>query len=145
MSFVARNFLRAGVGFALVGMGLGIVMGARHDFTLVPVHAHVNLLGWVSMVLYALVYRALPGAAVGWAPLVHFWSALAGLLVMAPGIALIVNGSPLGEPLAIGGSILTFASMLVFGSIVLRATAARADDEAGTRQLGNRRLAPQGA
>ena len=40
---------------------LGIAMAMRQDFTLAPAHAHLNLLGWVSMALYGLYYR---GAAV---------------------------------------------------------------------------------
>jgi hypothetical protein len=48
---------------ALIGMGLGIAMGISQDFSLTPVHAHLNLLGWVSMLLYGLYYRprASPG------------------------------------------------------------------------------------
>ena len=42
---------------ALCGMGLGIFMGMNQDFTLMPAHAHLNLLGWVSMALYGLYYR----------------------------------------------------------------------------------------
>ncbi len=30
----------------LTGVSLGIWMGLARDFTLAPVHAHVNLLGW---------------------------------------------------------------------------------------------------
>ncbi len=37
-----------GAAAALCGMGLGIFMGISHDFSLTPVHAHVNLLGWVT-------------------------------------------------------------------------------------------------
>ena len=39
---------------ALCGMGLGIFMAVSQDFTLMPAHAHLNLLGWVSMALYGL-------------------------------------------------------------------------------------------
>ena len=39
---------------ALGGMALGISMGITQDFTLSPAHAHLNLLGWVTMALYGL-------------------------------------------------------------------------------------------
>jgi hypothetical protein len=42
---------------AVVGVSLGFYMGIMHDFTLAPVHAHVNLLGWVSLFLMGLYYR----------------------------------------------------------------------------------------
>lgn len=57
---VSRRFMRLSVLCALVGMGLGLYMGASEDWTLRPVHVHVNLLGWVSCALYALVYRTVP-------------------------------------------------------------------------------------
>lgn len=124
MSFVVRTFLRAGVGFAIVGMGLGIAMAARHDFALAPVHAHVNLLGWVSMLLYGLVYRAFPEAAESRAALAHLWLAIVGLLLMAPGIALLVTGHEVGVVLTLPGELMTIASMLLFATLVVRVTRA---------------------
>ena len=45
--------------FCLVcGVGMGIAMGITHDFHLAPVHAHLNLLGWASLALMGLTYRA---------------------------------------------------------------------------------------
>ena len=41
----------------LTGMSLGIWMGMNEDFTLAPVHAHLNLLGWVTLALYGLYHR----------------------------------------------------------------------------------------
>ena len=42
---------------ALCGMGLGIFVAVIPGCTLLPAHAHLNLLGWVSMALYGLYYR----------------------------------------------------------------------------------------
>ena len=39
---------------AVTGMAMGIVMAASHDHSLALAHAHLNLLGWVSMALYGL-------------------------------------------------------------------------------------------
>ena len=55
---LSNAFLRLAVLFALIGVGIGYYMGATHNFVAAPVHAHVNLLGWVSMFLYGLFYRA---------------------------------------------------------------------------------------
>ena len=49
-----------------VGVGLGISMAATHDHQLVPVHAHMNLVGWASLALFGLLYRAYPELAEGW-------------------------------------------------------------------------------
>ncbi len=49
--------------FCLVcGVGMWIAMGMAHDFHLEPVHAHLNLLGWTSLALMGLTYRANPNA-----------------------------------------------------------------------------------
>lgn len=50
-------FLRLAVIYLLIGVMLGIVMAASHDYSLTSVHARLNLLGWVSMGLFGLWYR----------------------------------------------------------------------------------------
>lgn len=47
----------------LVGEGLGIYMGVSQNFTLSPAHAHLNLLGWVTLAAFGLMHRAFPGLA----------------------------------------------------------------------------------
>jgi hypothetical protein len=47
----------------LIGTSLGIAMGIAHDFTFGPVHAHMNLLGWTSLALMGLTFRAWPELA----------------------------------------------------------------------------------
>ena len=42
---------------------LGIWMGMHEDFTLAPVHAHINLLGWVTLALYGLYHRGVERAS----------------------------------------------------------------------------------
>src|SRR5688572_11572155 len=79
---LSNAFLRVGVLFGLAGISLGYYMGASQEFTAAPVHAHVNLLGWVAMFLYGLFYRAQPSAAMGLVPKIHFWTNVAGVLVM---------------------------------------------------------------
>ena len=47
----------------LSGISLGIWMGMHEDFTLAPVHAHINLLGWVTLALYGLYHRGVERAS----------------------------------------------------------------------------------
>ena len=60
MANIDRWFLRIAVIYALVAMFLGITMGIREDFTQAPTHAHLNLVGWVSMALYAFGLSPIP-------------------------------------------------------------------------------------
>jgi hypothetical protein len=72
MKQVDLSFLLLGSVMLLVGVVLGVVMGATHDFQLSPVHAHVNLVGWASLALFGLTYRAYPAMAHGRLAMVHF-------------------------------------------------------------------------
>lgn len=121
---ISALFMRFAAAFALIGMGLGIFMGTTHDFSLTPVHAHVNLVGWVSMFLAGLFYQANRDRET-WLAALHLILAVAGLSLMAPGVAAIARGMSWGEPLAIAGSIATFAATLILAFNVFRAQALR--------------------
>jgi hypothetical protein len=65
----------------LCGVYLGMRMGFRHDYTLLPVHVHLNLVGWTSLALFGLSYRAFPELGRSGLATLHFClSAPSGLL-----------------------------------------------------------------
>lgn len=105
--------------YVLAGMFLGIAMAASGDHSLASTHAHLNLVGWVSMALFAVFYHIHPDAARTRLARVHFATATLGLWTMVPGIVLATHGK--SETLAIAGSFLTLASMLVFAVMMIRA------------------------
>ena len=123
--FVSNNFLRLGALSALVGMSLGVWMGANQDFVLRPVHAHVNLLGFASMMLFGLFYRAFPAAGRGWMPMVHFVLSVVGFLILMPSLTLMLLGKPLFMPGMIASEIMLVASIALFVVIVFKATMAK--------------------
>ncbi|NNE52423.1 MAG: hypothetical protein HKN30_08465 [Sulfitobacter sp.] len=118
MRGVAFWFLVLGVLSGLLGMVWGIQMAATGNHTLSPAHGHLNLIGWVSLVLFAFYYHTVPAAAVSRLAKLHFGVAALGLVIIVPGIAMAISGS--GETLAKVGSLITLISMLVFGAVVLR-------------------------
>ena len=119
---LADRFLQLGVLAGASGMLLGVWMGSTEDFTLAPVHAHANLLGWVSMVLYGLVYRAVPEASAGKLPVIHFFLNITSFLVLIPSLALLLLGHASVAPLLGIASIALWLSMVLFAVIILRAT-----------------------
>lgn len=123
MNRIASFHLRAATVYALIGMCWGIYMAISEDHSLFPAHAHLNLLGWVSVFLYGLFYMHFPKAAEGKLAKIHLVLAHLGIVVMIPGVALIHSGMDAGEPLAGVGSILVVSAMLLFSVIVFRATA----------------------
>jgi len=72
MKRVDVYFLLLATVLLICGAVLGMVMGAREDFQLVPVHAHLNLAGWASLALFGLTYRAYPELAAGALARYHF-------------------------------------------------------------------------
>lgn len=123
---MSNAFLRLSVLFVVLGVSLGYWMGATHNFTVSPVHAHINLLGWVSMFLYGLFYRVFPGAAQGWLPKVHMALAVTGLPIMMVGLTIQLLAVPglMGfvPPMMIVGPTLVVLGMFTFAVIVFRAT-----------------------
>lgn len=104
----------------LGGMGLGIWMGIAHDFTLAPVHAHINLLGWVTLSLFGLYHRgvARTDSRLAWA---QVGSAAAGFLMLTSGMAFLIGaGIDAFLPVAIGGSVFCLVSMALFIAILLQ-------------------------
>jgi hypothetical protein len=125
MPRISDWFLRLAVLAALIGMGMGVYMGITQNFTQSPVHAHLNLLGWVSMFAYGLFYRLFPEAGAGKVALVHFLLAVVGLVVFVPSLALKLSGSHAGDLGLMIGPLLALAGMIVFAWIVVCATGRR--------------------
>jgi hypothetical protein len=102
----------------ICGATLGIVMGAREDFQLVPVHAHLNLAGWASLALFGLTYRAYPEIAATRLALWHFIVSGIASVLLPIGIGLAVLRNSPG--LAIVASILWLLGVLMFLTQLLR-------------------------
>ncbi|HET7197492.1 MAG TPA: hypothetical protein VFI86_02415 [Burkholderiales bacterium] len=51
---------RAAVLFVLAGMAWGIQMAVSGNHQAFPAHAHLNLLGWVSLFLFGVFYHLHP-------------------------------------------------------------------------------------
>ena len=87
--------------YVLIGMGFGIFMGATENFTLAPAHAHLNLIGWVTMALYGTFYALAREASkkLAWAV---FWLNNAGAAIMFPSLAMVLTfRRRLAVPLAV--------------------------------------------
>ena len=118
MRNVDRCFFGLAIVAALTGMIVGIGMAMHQDFSLAPMHAHINLVGWASLGLFGLGYRSGMAKNDGWAA-AHFWVALAGVIVFPVGIYFALMRQI--EVGAIVGSLLVLLSMVLFGINFLRA------------------------
>jgi hypothetical protein len=70
---LAVRFLKIAALYLVAGMTLGAYMGATENLTLAPVHAHVNLLGFVLPTLVGLIGLARPAVLETRLATVFFW------------------------------------------------------------------------
>jgi hypothetical protein len=112
---------QAAVLFVLAGMGWGIQMGATHDHSAFPAHAHLNLLGWVSLFLFGVYYHLNPSLDKAGAARIQVSIWIVGTITMVIGIGLVFTGhEEAGDPVVAVGSLIVFAAMLFFGWLVFR-------------------------
>ncbi len=111
---------RAAVLFVVVGMTWGIAMAISENHSTMPAHAHLNLLGWVSLFLSGIYYRLHPSLERARTALVQVGVWILGTLVLVTGVGLIYSGHPEADPIAAIGSFILLLGMLLFGWIVYR-------------------------
>jgi len=109
---------------AAIGMIIGLMMAASHNHAVMPAHAHLNLLGWVSLFLFSIFYKLHPVADTTLIAKIQVMVWTFGAVVMATGVGLIYTGRTIGEPLAGIGSIATLIGLALFIRVVYVETSA---------------------
>lgn len=90
---VSRNFVLLGTVFLIIGISFGIHMGASGNHGFAPLHAHLNLLGFVLSMIFALTYRSYPEMGASGLARLHFWVHAAGSAVLLVMLFLLLGGS----------------------------------------------------
>jgi cbb3-type cytochrome oxidase subunit 1 len=111
---------RAAVLVALAGLIWGIVMGVTEDHSNASAHAHLNLLGWVSLFLFGIYYHLHPAIDRGRLASMQVWIWVVATISLVVGIALVNSGRTVGYPLNIVGSLTLVADMVLFGWLVFK-------------------------
>lgn len=111
---------QAAVAFVVAGMVWGLVMAISEDHSAMPAHAHLNLLGWVSLFLFGIYYRLHPSLEDAKSAKVQVWVWIVGTIILAIGVALVHTGHTVGDPIAAVGSFIVLVGMLLFGWLVFR-------------------------
>ncbi len=126
MNRIAGSFIKAAVVYGVVGLALGVYMGATNELSLLTVHSHLGLLGWVTLAICAMYYQLVPVAAEWALAKVHFWTANAGLIVLSASLVLKSLGVPTAEAGAGIGSVLSLAALAMFLYVVFRTSGTKA-------------------
>jgi hypothetical protein len=112
MSRLPLAFMTAAAACLVAGVALGIGMGIAHDFQLAPVHAHTNLVGWASLALMGLTFRAWPELAAGRLAIAQFVLSAGSAFAFPAGIYLAITQE---QPIvAIVAGFVWFAGALLF-------------------------------
>lgn len=89
---VSRNFVLSGTIFLVIGISFGIYMGASGDHSLAPLHAHINLLGFVVPMVFALAYRSFAAMGENRLSRIHFWLHVPAAVVLLVLLFLLLSG-----------------------------------------------------
>jgi FtsH-binding integral membrane protein len=111
---LARRWYLCGLTYLVIGISLGVYMGALGDHSEFPAHAHINLLGWASMCLTGLLYRSFPAAAGSALARWHFWLYQISVPVLLLGVFAFYQGHTNVEPIIGAASVVTLISVLLF-------------------------------
>lgn len=115
MPRVSAAFFVTGGCFVLVGMFIGMYMGANEDFRIAEAHAHLNLLGWVTMALYGGFYALTAKTMSNKLAWTNYTLSTLGVLLMIPTLAMFLISGNKGFVLPmVAGEILTVLSLLTF-------------------------------
>lgn len=115
-------FIRLSMAYFLVGSLLGVIFAAYpgsmyQDY--ISVHVHLNLVGWMSMMIFGVGYHILPrfSGRPLWSrrlAVMQFWLANIGLIGMAAGWVMRGGGSDTGTYVLAAFSVVMFASIAMF-------------------------------
>ncbi len=118
-------YLRMSVIYFVLGVVIGFALLLWPDEALyyIPVHVHLNLLGFMSMMIYGVGYHILPkfsGAFIHSPRImnIQFWIANAGLIGMAISWPFMLRGET-GAPLIVS-SLLTMVAVVLFAYNMLK-------------------------
>ena len=111
-------WIKMAMAYLMIGIVLGITMGATENFTLRPVHAHLNLVGWATMALAGVIYTVFPQAGASPLARVHFWLYNLALPIMMVSLALLLLGYTQMIPMLAASEVLLAAGVIAFAANV---------------------------
>lgn len=120
MSSYVKWFMKSSLFWLGCGVTLGVAIAIKPGLIIYrPAHVHMNLLGFVTMMIFAVGYHVLPriaGAPLRWewlAP-IHWWLANTGLALMVVGFFVIPTSPVIGRWVLAPGGLLAAVGAFCF-------------------------------
>lgn len=102
----------------VAGVAMGAFMGMQKDYSLAPLHAHINLIGWLSLAVFGLAYRAFPELGSTRNRWLHFSLSALGAVVFP--IGLYLELIDLDKMVILVASSLWIAGAILFAGMAMR-------------------------
>lgn len=118
MPVISRLYFKTAVVFLIVGIAAGIHMSITGDHSVTGAHAHINLLGWVTMALFGTYFAFEPEKAKSRLARIQYGVYTIGVVVMMPSLYFLLMGNPALEPLVAVSSLVVFAGVLLFAVVI---------------------------
>jgi cbb3-type cytochrome oxidase subunit 1 len=126
MDWFVTAFLKASLVWLALGVTLGVGIAVQPAWGVYyPAHVHMNLLGFVTMMIYGVAYHVIPRfigrplharRLAGW----HWWASNSGLAMMVTGFAVRLNSATSGAVLLGVGGTLSAAGAYMFAYNIWR-------------------------
>lgn len=113
MKNVDWNYIVIGAAWLVLGMTLGIVMGATNNFQFMPVHAHINLVGFACHAIFGMAYRQWPAMKLSRIAPYQFWIFVIATPITLIGLVFTLTGGPV-LPTILGSFGLLTGAILFF-------------------------------
>ena len=120
MENTTATWFKFAVLYLVIGVALGLHMAKSGNHGMYPVHAHINLLGWVSMSLFGLIYRQFPALAGNKLAKAHFWLYNLALPVNMATLYMYLGGNAGIEPVLGVASMVLGLAIAIFAINVLK-------------------------
>ncbi|WNS73833.1 hypothetical protein RRV45_12985 [Bacillus sp. DTU_2020_1000418_1_SI_GHA_SEK_038] len=119
MNNYSKLLLRLSALFGFIGAFLGSHMAGAGDYAFRPIHAHILVVGWLTLFAWAVYYKVF-SPKIGILAKLHVYTAIIGSIGLTGGMALYIF-KPAFLPSAVntilyivGGSILLLSFLLFF-------------------------------
>ena len=94
MKAIDTTYVAIGASWLVLGMVLGIAMGATENFLFMPVHAHINLVGFACHSLFGMAYRQWPTMKASNLAPYQFWIFVIATPITLIGLVFTLMGGP---------------------------------------------------
>ncbi len=88
MNTYSKWLLRIAAIYALIGALIGSDLAGRKDYTMVPAHAHILVVGWLTLFAYGIFYYVFKNISMVKTAKVQAWTSIIGGGLMPMGMLL---------------------------------------------------------